>query len=162
MNETPFKDQSEDKYLMDLLEVGLEKPLGYLPLDTIRDSCGVNPSEVAQYLQQRGFETREWDQSFCKVGSGALYIYDQVSLQKLLNNNSKVLVTSNWPTQADQFVVKVATTHAQSPSPIFDLVADAFADYGNGLRMNGEHNIQVSEENSEEVMSIWGTFYEPF
>lgn len=39
--------------------------------------------------------------------------------------------------QAEKFIVKVATVEAQSPLRLFDLVADAFADYDNDGRMNG-------------------------
>ncbi|SRR3989344_2087035 len=135
MSENPFNDESKGRHLSDLLDVGPEKPLGYLPLDTIRNYCHVDPAEVAKYLQQRGLETREWAQSFCNVGSGALYVYDRASLQNLLNQKSKVLVEANWPTQVDDFVVKVATICAKSPD-LFNLVADAFADYKNPGRAN--------------------------
>ena len=135
MSENPFNDQSEGRYLNNLLDIGPDKPLGYLPLFTLRDLCMVDPIEVAEYLRQRGLETREWDQSFCHVGSGALYAYDRRSLQILLDRNLKVLNEAGWPNQADDFVVQVATTCVEQPH-LFDLVADAFADYQNPGRTN--------------------------
>ncbi len=123
-------DCSENKYLNDLLRVGPDKPLGYLPLNTIREECKVNPLDVAKYLKRRGLEIKAWKQSFCKVWSGALFVYDRESLQKLLDQHSGILIEANWPSQADDFVVQVATTLAKSPA-LFDLVATAFADYQN-------------------------------
>ena len=133
MREYTFNDSSEAGYLDDLLKVGSDKPMGYLPVSTIIDHCRVDPTEVAAYLREKGLETRYWPESFCGVYSGALYTYDPHSLNLLLANHSSLLEDTGWPGDADDFVVKVATTFAEHPS-LFNLVADAFADYANPLR----------------------------
>jgi hypothetical protein len=136
MLEHPFQDGSgRKKYLNDLLDVGPKKPLGYLPLSTIRGHCKVNPEDIAQYLQQKGMEVRLWHESFCRVSSGALYAYDAKALQDLLDKNAPILTEAKWPTAAEQFVNHVATELAPSYTPLFDVVADAFADQNNGLRL---------------------------
>ena len=131
----PFKDQSKKKYLNHLLDIGPDKPMGYLPLNDIRNLCKVNYIELMNYLKQKGLEVKKWDRSFCSVGSGALYAYDKNSLQNLLDHNFSILDDADWPRKADEFVVKVATTYANKPF-LYDLVADAFGDYYNPGKIN--------------------------
>lgn len=68
-----------------------------------------------------------------KKSGGALFAYDRDSLQKLLNQNPDILNETGWPKQADEFVVRIATTYADHPL-LFDLIADAFGDYQNPCR----------------------------
>ena len=105
--------------------------------------CQVDYLKVAQYLQKKGIEVRIWDESFCNVGSGALYAYDTDSLQALLNKNSQTLIEAHWPTQVDPFVICVATVTALFPSRLYEVVAEAFADdelvqYSQNTRMGQE------------------------
>ncbi len=135
MNKNLINDKSECQYLNDLLDVGPKKPLGYLPLSTISDICNVNVDDVANYLVKKGIETRIWKEDFCRIDGGVLYAYDSDSLQKLLNQNISVLYDAGWSTHVDGFVIQVVTKLAPHYSPIFDLIADSFADYDNGWRL---------------------------
>ena len=116
------------KYLDDLLEVGPEKPLGYLPFHTISALCKVDYRELEKYLRERGIEVMKFSRFFCKVSSGAFYAYDREALQKLLDKNQGTLKDFRWPTQADQFVKKVAKKYAPGRTPLYRLVAETFAD----------------------------------
>lgn len=120
--------------LNDLKKVGSQKPLGYLPVNVL-DKYGINLQELLEELHQKGVQTMISSESeMCS--SPFLYAYDEKALDLLLSSNKSILENANWPTDPDSFVLKVSQVRAKSPSDLFDLIADAFADYNNSLRQN--------------------------
>jgi hypothetical protein len=67
-----------------LAEVGPSKPVGYLPLRTIKDFVQLSPKAVAAAATARGLATAQFGPNTCCIKSGALYVYDREALAKLL------------------------------------------------------------------------------
>jgi hypothetical protein len=129
-------DKSSTHGLDDLLSVGPEKPLGYLPLITIRNECKVDVNKLTKFLELNGKKTALFKEDECRIGSGALFAYDQEKLQSLLTTNAEILKKYNWTTDANLFVKYIARVNAnyKTQSDLFNLIADAFGDSRNILR----------------------------
>ena len=124
------KDQVEyfDRFLGDIWQVGPEKPLGYLPMSMVNSyKPTLNPDYLIEKLRERGLKL-----VLIPVGNSNtfLYVYDQEALSNLLTQNKHILSEANWPSTPLEFVQKVSGK-AVPQGPLFDLIADAFADYTN-------------------------------
>lgn len=118
---------TQPDYMQDLWQVGPKKPLGYLPLDTIKHICDQDVEAVREACENRGLKTLLFSEDACTVRSGALYVYDHDALDEMLSNNLTTLVRANWPTEPEAFIQGVATTFAED-SALYELVARTFAD----------------------------------
>jgi len=117
-----FDDRIPALVLMDLFDVGPSKPLGYLPIETIKQ-YGQTPESMTAEAERKGL---------CHELIGDhLYFYEEASLQSLLDENRNVLEEAGWPISVSEFVVKVETELADSKTPLFRLIARAFADERN-------------------------------
>lgn len=124
--------------LSDLSEVGPNKPLGYLPIDTLVEVCGVDIEAYKHTLNQQGLKTLQLSMKESNVGwNGALFAYHEESLKQLLEERKSVLIDYHWPTDPEQFV-RHLNVPAPSKTPIFDLIADAFNDRFNSGRTDVE------------------------
>jgi hypothetical protein len=114
--------------LDDILNVGLTKLLGYLPLDTIRLN-NASEQQLKADAEERGLATFLFTEMECNVGSGALYVADLTLLQKFLSDSRQksVLISNNWPTDATEFVHAVRTRLAPR-GELYELVALVFND----------------------------------
>lgn len=131
-------DKSLTELRADIEHVGPRKPMGYMLLSTIEKHWGPDAAEAfARDAQSKGLKTQLFrgDEPGFRGSKGVLTVWDEAELQKLLDKHRSVLTEAGWPTDANKFAQKVYFTHAPSPSPMFDLVADAFADYSNTGRM---------------------------
>lgn len=126
-------EESPDNFLKDLLLVGSQKPLGYLPIDTLVDLCKVDLKRLQKELEGRGLKTvyLKEGRGRCNIASGALFAYDESALRALLASRKDVLRAEGWPDDPAKFVHYVATKYAKFGTPLFDLVADAFSDKNN-------------------------------
>jgi len=121
------------KLLKDLYQVGPEKPLGYLPLDTLTDVCHVNPDELAQELRQKGLKTIKLNVEESRIAyHGALFAYDENALQQLLDDHRDILEKAGWPSDSEAFVdlLRIRVSNDDN-APLFNLIADAFGDKKN-------------------------------
>lgn len=127
--------KSKATLLADLQSVGPKKPVGYLPLSTIE--IFASPDEVQKQLEEKGLSTILRRPSVARVGSGALYAFDPSAVQKILDKpkNNAELKKENWPTQAEPFVRYLSSGNFAKKGPLFDIVADAFSDFGNPGRI---------------------------
>lgn len=114
------------RVLDSIKKVGPDKPVGYLPVDSITNYCGVDPEDLITSSEEKGlkikiFEGETWP------GGKALYVYDKTALQCLLDENKDTLIFEGWPTDADQFVENL---DFQVPigTPMYKLIAKAFGD----------------------------------
>ena len=127
-----YSDADKQKMLNQLLSIGRKKPLGYLPRSTLLNICDVDPRKVVTFLRQKGMKAFLLKSSECRVGSGALYAYHPVHLQAFLDkpDNARILKTYQWPENAADFVMQVATVMAdpEKQKPLYDLIAYAFDD----------------------------------
>lgn len=131
--------------LSDLKDVGPQKPLGYLPIDTLKDICGVDVEGFAETLRDKDLKTIVLSMKESRVGwNGALYAYHEDSLRKLLKEHEELLVKYGWPSEPEAFV-RYLNNLAPPKTLLFDLVADAF---------NDKHNPGRTDVESED----WETF----
>jgi len=117
--------------LKDLSMVGPDKPIGYLPLNTL-NKMGINYEDAKIFFENRGLKTLMLDEEKSNVVNGAFYVYDVEFLNRFLNreDNINILKKNNWPIDADEFI-KHLNESAEPKSKLFDLIADAFADFKN-------------------------------
>lgn len=140
MNEyvNPSVTVERQRYFDDLDRVGPQKPLGFLPLRTITDFHHQDPLVVAQNAQNRGLLAIIIEEKDCMVYTGALCVADENALGQLLNARSDVLEKYNWPKEPEAFMRKVCGVFAPEKTPLYDLIADAFADYTNPYRTDSK------------------------
>lgn len=124
-------ENDKQVYYDDLERVGKVKPLGYLPLDTIRVYNREDPEVVAKRAKESGLYAILFSEEESRVRSGALYIADIASLNELLLANRTTLLEYGWPADPLNFIRRVTTESAPKKTVLFDLIADAFADYTN-------------------------------
>ena len=131
MIEAPFSPEERDNLLSDLLRVGPEKPLGYLPLATI-ERCGPLGQTIRATLESKGLHVQVFEPDACFVGSGAMFVADLTALQQLLDEDegSKTLHDSGWTPKARAFIYAVATVHVDMHRnfDLYRLIGLAFAD----------------------------------
>jgi hypothetical protein len=113
----------------DLLTVGPRKPLGYMPLDELEDPVGLVPE-----LQSRGLVVMVLGPSECSVKGGAMVAYDVQALGQLLKSRSGVLTKNRWPSDPDVFARYHMSHNAPFRTDLYDLIADAYADFLNPFR----------------------------
>jgi hypothetical protein len=124
--------------LSDLIDVGPEKPLGYLPIDTLKDVCEVDVEDFARTLRVKGLKTIMLNMEESNVGwNGALYAYHEDSLRNLLLEQRELLMQKRWPLDPEAFI-RHLNNLAPSKTALFDLVADAFNDKYNTGRTDVE------------------------
>lgn len=112
-----------------ILSLGPQKPLGYLPLNTI-EMCGYNPSNLVLELSQRGFLADIYPFEVCSVFSGALYVCAPEWLKRHLAINEGVLSLYGWPGTPEEFMFRVAIERVcQTQNPdLYAVIGQAFGD----------------------------------
>lgn len=118
------------EYLTDLTRVGPDKPMGYLPCDTIERLCGTSVPSIANALRMRGLYVAIYAQSECRVGSGAVYAADLEALGILLSSHARVLDAAGWSSSPREFLDSVASKGVgEDEDPdLYRLIGLAFAD----------------------------------
>jgi hypothetical protein len=87
-----------DKCLDDLLWVGINKSVGYLPLSTLVGLCNVPVSRMMNMASSNGLKSLLFSEEECDIGSGALYVYDEAMLSSLLREYQTPLSYAGVPT----------------------------------------------------------------
>lgn len=91
--------------LKDIRTLGSRKAMGYFPIDQLKAYSTVE-NEI-RIARERGYEYFEAPDA--PIGSeGALYVYDEASLQAILEECGDVLEKYHWPSDPDAFVRKVS------------------------------------------------------
>ena len=116
----------------DLYRVGPQKPLGYLPLDTITEIADEDITKVEQLLVGTGLDTfrtsGERPDGQSSWSSPALYAYDRLALGALLTANERLLDRRKWPVDPEEFARRVSSHTASPHGGLYDLIAVAFDD----------------------------------
>ena len=120
------KEKRKEELLNDLRLVGEEKPLGYLPILTLRKICGIDPQKMREELESKGIVVVEFKEDECRVPGGALYAYDRNALGRLLESGKTILEKNGWPTEPDGFVRNLKV-FGEDPD-LYHLIMRAFAD----------------------------------
>ncbi len=91
------------QYSEDLLDVGVSKALGYLPLSTIEEYGGDDAlSSLIYGAYEAGNEAKIFDSG--TTGSGALYVWNAGMLQFLLDKYRDVLTQAGVPVTVFEYV----------------------------------------------------------
>ena len=114
--------------LRNLTEVGPAKPVGYLPLDTIKKVAKVSIEVVANEARARGLIAVQFGPDACCIKSGALYVYDREALAKLLQAQAGLVTVVGLPLDPDRFVAHIAADWYAEDNPACRIIAAAFGD----------------------------------
>lgn len=125
----PANPETKEEGLKDLLNVGPQKPLGYLPLEYIERYR--TPEALQRELEERGLIVKTY--AMPNVPSlKFMFAYDQTALQKLLDENISVLKEARCPRNAEKFVERIAIGGTvDAYTGLFTLIATAFGDLAN-------------------------------
>jgi hypothetical protein len=124
----PPQSGETDRLLLSLSRVGPNKPIGYLPLYTLRDVARVDPESIAAAAIGRGLAAVQFGPEECCIKSGALYVYDPVALSEILGARADTLAAEGVPSNPDRFVAFIAATWLEHSHPAYPIVAAAFGD----------------------------------
>lgn len=127
--ETPsYSKEEKQKLLNDLELVGDKKPVGYLPLSTLVEICGVDPESKKAELEAKGLVVHQFNYpEETTVVGGALYTYSHEALSRILQSNRQILEQNGWPVEPDEFV-RHLKVFAEDRA-LYRLVMQVFADY---------------------------------
>lgn len=124
----PPRSGEADRLLLSLSRVGPNKPIGYLPLYTLRDVARVTPESVVADAIARGLAAAQFGPGECCIKSGALYVYDPAALSEILRARADTLAAQGMPSNPDRFVAYIAATWLEPSHPAYPIVAAAFDD----------------------------------
>lgn len=123
--------ETPEEVMRDLRDVGPAKPMGYLPLQSITEFCGIPLADAIEEAQVRGLTWCVFEESpDSHIVSGALYVWDRAALGALLQVNRDILAIAEWPLDPDDFVAKVdrVTVYEDIFPALYELIGAAFAD----------------------------------
>lgn len=129
MAKQPQPSEDERRFLLrSLTEVGPSKPIGYLPLYTIKDFVQLSPQTIAAAATARGLTTAQFSPKECCIKSGALYVYHREALASLLQARAEVITAGGLPLDPDRFVAHIAAVWFKADHPASAVIRTAFAD----------------------------------
>ncbi|MBZ9789974.1 hypothetical protein K9B32_07500 [Rhizobium sp. 3T7] len=123
-----LSDEKRDMLLRSLTDVGATKPIGYLPLYTIKEFLRSDPETIAADAVMRGLTTAQFAQNACCIKSGALYAYHRAALGDLLRENAAAVRVAGLPLDPDEFVAHVAANWYEMGHEAHPLIAAAFGE----------------------------------
>jgi hypothetical protein len=106
--------------------VGPRKPIGYLPLYTLKHLLLRDPQDVAREANALGLSATQFGPDKCCIKSGALYVYHREALAELLQARGDVLAANGLPVDPDHFVALIASVWFEQNHPLYPLVVAAF------------------------------------
>jgi hypothetical protein len=123
-----FSVDERNSILDHLYGVGAQKPLGYLPINTVERHLGENIDDLKSVIREKGLEFRVFLPDECCINSGAVYVFDSVALQDILDGDRPTLESGGWPCIAGEFVDHVAKFWLKQDHPIHQVIARAFGE----------------------------------
>jgi hypothetical protein len=120
-------DAEQRAMLRCVMEVGPLKPIGYLPLSTIR-AAKTASEMVASSALTRGLAAIQFPPEACCIRSGALYVYDRAALNALLKACAAEAAAAGLPVQSDAFVAQIASVWYERDHPAHPIIAAAFGE----------------------------------
>jgi hypothetical protein len=121
--------KAEREFLLrSLSQVGPDKPIGYLPLYTLRDFAMVEPADVAADAATRGLASAQFGPEACCIKTGALYVYHRDALKDLLHAHATTLAAANMSVEPGQFVAQIAAVWLAPSHPVYPIIGKAFGD----------------------------------
>ncbi len=124
---TPSEDERR-AFLRDVTSVGPQKPVGYLPLYTIRDFVRLSPKAVAAEARARGLTTAQFSPEQSCIKSGALYVYHRDALTALLQSHAATVTGAGLSLDPDSFVSCIAADWVDHDNPLHVVIRAAFGE----------------------------------
>lgn len=121
-------NELENLAYKDLITVGKEKPLGYLPISTI-EKYGKDTHYFKKYAKENNLGFKIVND--CNIWSGALYLYDKKYLKDTLSKYKHILKEASIPYTNIKFIDYISSTSIK-----YDMQPDAFIVIG--LTFNDE------------------------
>jgi hypothetical protein len=134
------------RILDDLRNIGPDKPLGYLPISTINKYLKSDMQNLIREAEEKGLFVKIFRDGEVPITGGALFMADVTALDQLIKLHERTLKAFGWPIEPKEFLEYVATRHAPNKTKLFDVVADAFADYINTGRTDVVGDIAAEAE----------------
>lgn len=132
--------------ILDLLNVGAKKPMGYLPLSDIDElSPYYSTQDLIDLFTQNNLNARIFPRINADYLSDSFFVWDTQALDELLSKNTWILTKYNLPTSSEAFVEIVASKEFLSKDypEVYALIAYAFADFDNSYLKNLNFSINV-------------------
>jgi len=110
----------------DTLNLGKQKPVSYLPIETVEVILGMDRQEFMKLADARGLHHLVATPDACCIKSGAIFVYDAKTLALLLEKNRNILYRSGWSVDITSFVKRIALEWLDSDHPVAPVVRAAF------------------------------------
>jgi hypothetical protein len=146
-------DKLTNGIFTDLLYVGTKKPMGYLPLSSIEFYGGQGAlTQLIHWVYDNKYDCRTWNEQFCNVASGALFVWDELMLGEVLDKYKDILIEAEIPIEPEAFVKYIVkhTVWSEVNLPVYIIIGYAFSD----KRFTGrslEENIAIYEKDPKYV-----------
>jgi hypothetical protein len=121
-----LREDEQRDILRSVTDVGRSKPVGYLPLATIRDVLQLDPKVVADAATARGLVAAQFGPEVCCIKSGALYVYHREALANILKVRTDAISMAGLPSDPDRFIAVIAATWFEEDHPARPIIAAAF------------------------------------
>ena len=78
--------------------------------------------------KSQGYLCRIYHKGETCIDSGAVYVYCEISLSIILENNRQTLLSNGWSAKCNEFVDKIAQNWLQENDPLISVVRAVFGD----------------------------------
>lgn len=123
-----FMNEDARRILDNHLRVGPEKPVSYLPINTINKVIGIEVAKYESLISESGSKSLVFSPEDCCIKSGAVYAYHESGLRNILESNKNILLDNNWPSDPVGFITRMADEWLENESPIMPVIRSAFGD----------------------------------
>lgn len=126
-NKDLYDELKTFKYFEDLLDVGVRKMVGYLPLSTMIEYGGKSSiSKVIEWAESLNFHTKIITKGH--TNSGALYVWEESNLSQYLVANKIYFSEAKVPTTPLEYIQHIEKYFVDDKLKAYELVGRTFAD----------------------------------
>lgn len=121
-----FSPDDRKQLLEAHLNIGQQKAVSYLPINTIKNVLSLSVDEYVAMIEERGHKAIVLGPHECCIKSGAVYAYSCQNLDHILYDNNQILMAYGWPTKSDDFIKKIAVAWQDGDSDLYQVIKRAF------------------------------------
>ena len=88
----------------------------------------MDPYALAQDARVNGLSAAMFGPDQCCIKSGALYVFDRQSLERLLRSSKLTVSANRWPLDPDQFVARIAREWIDDAHSVAPVIKRAFGE----------------------------------
>jgi hypothetical protein len=123
-----FSPEDRKKILESHLNIGQQKAVSYLPINTIENTLNLSIDEYVTMIEERGHSAIVLGPQECCIKSGAVYAYNCMALGDILRDNNEILMQHGLTTKSDDFIKKIAAEWQDRDSALYQVIKRAFGD----------------------------------